>query len=380
MKKPKLAFLDTSWALNKYRKETGHYSAITYYRLIKPMQNLGQWFEIDFWGKEWMQKFKVGEEAYQYLAENYDIIFSKHIDNGAAGSNLLAMADHFKKKVIVDLDDNYLQIRKDNPAYDTYAELKGGRYFLGAFVSLASGLVVSTDPLKDVYSKMEYANPTIDVLPNCNDVNDWKFKRVKKLDGKIRVGYMGSITHNDDLALIWEPMAKILEKYPNVMFEICGAVGPDDIKGVMEKLQSYTEKDILKQIWFYEGTQSFFGFPELLFRLGWDIGLAPLVDEPFNRSKSHIKFFDYTAISIPTVASRVYPYCEPIFGIPIITNKETGLLVENNNEEWFNAIEKLILSEKYRQELVTNAFKHIKDNWQYSQHAFRWRDTFLKYL
>lgn len=379
MRPPKICLLDTSWASNNYRKETGHYGAIAYYRLIKPLEYLKEWAEIDYFGKE-LRQFKTGEEAYLALARKYDIIFSKHVDNGAAGSNILACAEHYGRKVVVDLDDNYLQIRDDNPAAPVYAPLKGGRYFLGAFITLANGLTVSTEPLKDVYAKMDYANPSIDVLPNCNDVNDWKFDRVNKKDGKIRIGYMGSITHNDDLALIWEPIAKILAKYPNVMFEICGAVGPDDIKDTMAKIQSYVEKDILNQFWFYEGTQSFFGFPELMFKLGWDIGIAPLVDEPFNRGKSHIKWFDYTMVSIPTIASKTYPYCTPIQGVDTIVNGKTGLLVENKVDDWYNAIESVIVNATYRQELAENAYTFIRDNWQFSQHAHKWKAVFEKYL
>jgi len=377
--KPKIAFLDTSWASNEYRKETGHYGAIAYYRLIKPLEVLTEWFDIDYFGKE-LRQFKTGEEAFLALSKKYQIIYSKHVDNGIGGSNILAAADYYGKKVVVDSDDNYLQIRKDNPAYETYAELKGGRYFLSAFMTLANGLTVSTEPLKDVYSKMQFANKNIDVLPNCNDINDWKFKRNIKLDGKIRIGYMGSITHNDDLALIWEPMAKIMAKYSKVMFEICGAVDAKDIKKTMAKVQSYVDKDILNQFWFYEGLPSWHGFPELMFKLGWDVGLAPLVDEPFNHGKSHIKWFDYSMVGIPTIASKVYPYCEPIQGVETIVNGKTGLLVENTPDEWYKAIESVIINSNYRQELADTAYTFIRDNWQFRQHAHKWKAVFEKYL
>lgn len=377
--KPKICALDSSWAVNPYRKKTGHYGAIPYYRLIKPMENLTEWFDIDFWGKAWMEKFKTGEEAYIYMAKNYDLIFSKHIDNGAAGSNLLAMADHFKKKVVVDLDDNYLEIRKDNPAFESYAELKGGRYFLGSFITLANGITVSTQPLKEAYSKMQFANPNIDVLPNCNDVNDWKFKRRIFKDNKIRIGYMGSITHDDDLELIYEPIAQILEKYPNVKFEICGAVDPKNIEKVMQKIQSYAKKDVLEQLWFHGGTQSWFGFSQHLFSMGWDIGIAPLVDEPFNHGKSHIKWFDYSMVGIPTIASKVYPYYRRIQGTPTIQHEKTGLLCETK-DDWFKHLESVILKPDLRRELADNAYTFIRDNWQYKNHAYKWRDVLMKYL
>lgn len=377
--KPKLAFIDTSWAINSYRKKTGHYGAIPYYRLIKPMENLKEWFDIDFWGKTWFEKFKTGEEAYIYMAQNYDLIFSKHIDNGAAGSNLLAMADHFGKKVVVDLDDDYLNIRKDNPAHDSYAKLKGGRYFLGSFITLASGITVSTQPLKEVYAQMQYANPNIDVLPNCNDVNDWKFPRRIWKDDKIRIGYMGSITHNDDLELIWEPIAQILEKYPKVRFEICGAIDPKDIKDVMGKIQSFVKGNILDQLWFYGGTQSWYGFPQHLFSMGWDIGIAPLVDEPFNHGKSHIKWYDYTMVGIPTIASKVYPYFMEIQGTKTIEHEKTGLLVDKQ-QEWFTLIERLVLNPTQRRQIADDAYEYIRDNWQIRQHVYKWKEAFEKYL
>ena len=40
----------------------------------------------------------------------------------------------------------------------------------------------------------------------------------------------------------------------------------------------------------------------------WAAGLAPLEDTPFNRAKSDLKFLEYSALGLPTVASRVTPY------------------------------------------------------------------------
>ena len=376
MKKHKLAFLDTSWASNEYRKKTGHYGAIAYFRLVKPMQYLKDYYDIEFFGKN-LEKFGDGEEAYIHLAKNYDLIFSKHIDNGKGASNILALAEYFKKKVVVDLDDNYLQIRDDNPAAKDYAPMKGGRYFLGAFMGLANGLTVSTDPLVTAYKDI---NKSIDVLPNCNDIDDWKNPRKIFKDNKIRIGYAGSITHNDDLEIIWEPMGYILDKYPNIRFEIAGAIDPKLIGDVMAKVQKHAKRDITGQMWFYGGTQAWYGYTKILASFGWDIGLAPLVDEPFNHCKSHIKWMDYAMVGCPTVASKVYPYCQPIMGVDTIIHEKTGLLCENTVESWKKNIESVIIKPELRRELADNAYIFIKDNWQYKDWAHLWKKAFDKYL
>jgi glycosyltransferase involved in cell wall biosynthesis len=375
MSKPRIAFIDSAWAANAYRKKTGKYGAIAYFRLVKPMQYLMEWFDIDFYGKN-LEEFGEGNSAYWYLARKYDIIFSKHIDNGQGASALLATAEDCKKKVIVDLDDNYLQIRNDNPAATDYAPLKGGRYFLGAFISLANGLSVSTQPLYDLYSSL---NEKRFILPNCNDIADWPHKPKKHKDGKIRIGYAGSITHNDDLELIWKPLGYVLNKYPHVRFEICGAIDPTKIGEVMEKIQINAERDITSQLWFYGGTPVWEGYTTILPGFGWDIGLAPLVDEPFNRGKSHIKWMDYAMCNMPTIASKVYPYVEDIQGVHTIQHLKTGILT-TNEKEWILNLELLINNDSLRKELADNAYQYIKENWQYKDHIHKWKEMFEFYL
>lgn len=375
MAKPKIAFLFTDWGMNDYRKNNNLYGGIGYYRIVKPAEALKEWYDIDviganfrFWGNE--------EQAFTRLCKDYDLIYSKHIDTGKAGSNILALANHFNKKVIVDLDDNYLAIREDNPAYKDYAPLKGGRYFLGAFMSLSNGLTTSTQPLKEAYSHL---NPNIDVLPNCNDINDWKTPPNKRNDGKIRIGYQGSVTHNDDLELIIPSVARILTKYPNVIFQICGAIPKERIKYIVKRFNSYSYKNLEKQLGFYGGTQAWLGYPELLADFGWDIGLAPLINEVFNQGKSHIKFMEYAMVGVPTIASPVYPYKEPIQGVPVIEHGKTGLFA-NCHEEWSFYLEELIMKEDYRKQIAKNAYEHIRDNWQWSQHTDKWRAVIDKYL
>ncbi|XGA79197.1 glycosyltransferase family 1 protein [Halomonas sp. CH40] len=66
------------------------------------------------------------------------------------------------------------------------------------------------------------------------------------------------------------------------------------------------------------------------------IGLAPLLDSPFNQGKSFIKFLDIAAMGGVGIYSKRYPYTE------IVRHAENGLLVEDDPVAWQAAIEELL--------------------------------------
>lgn len=363
----------TDWATNQYRIDNNAFGAVTYYRIFKPLLASGH--EVELCGKT--DKFgKEPEEVWKNVFENYDCVFMKMADSPIAVNAVLALAEHYGKPVIVDLDDNHLCANPGTPAYDVYKEGAVGRYIVNAQVSLANHLVVSTDPLKESYTPLrliERQDPLITVLPNCNDVNDWKFTPKKYTDGKIRIGYMGSITHNSDFALIIEPLKKVLQKYLNVEFEIFGAMTKETLQMFKKRFRSVRGK--LKTIY---GTPSWEGYPELMSTMGWDIGIAPLEDNEFNRCKSHIKWMEYAMYQIPTVASKVYPYYQDIQGVKTIQHGKTGLLA-STDQEWIDSLSLLIENKEEREKLGRNAYDYIYQNWQWDSHIHKW-NTFFKQI
>ena len=57
--------------------------------------------------------------------------------------------------------------------------------------------------------------------------------------------------------------------------------------------------------------------------LALDMGIAPLVDDPFNQHKSCIKYYEYAMSGAITVASHVLPY-----------STEVPFTAKNNREAW----------------------------------------------
>ena len=372
--KPRIAWLLSDWATSEFRIKNNLYGGVGYYRVILPSKPLMDFYDIELIGED-ITHWGTEDETFTRLGRDYDLIVSKHITSGKTASNILACAKHYKKKVLVDIDDNYLEMRDDNPALIDYGKGKGGRYFLGAFLGLADGLIVSTDPLKQAYSSL---NSDINVLPNTNDIKEWP-KPAKKKDGIIRIGYQGGTAHNQDLDLIIEPIAKILEKYKNVTFEVLGALTPEKAREMGAKMLEFGSHKILHRFKIGGGTPSWKGYPELLALQGWDIGLAPLIDETFNQGKSHIKLMEYGMMKMASVVSPVYPYTEPIDGVEVAKANET-LLYAPNTEQWFEKIDFLIRNPNERKKIGRQAYTFYKENWQAKQWATKWKKVFDKYL
>ncbi|HAL17372.1 MAG TPA: hypothetical protein DCP32_11675 [Anaerolineaceae bacterium] len=68
----------------------------------------------------------------------------------------------------------------------------------------------------------------------------------------------------------------------------------------------------------------------------YDIGLAPLIDDPFHRSKTNNKYREYGACEIAGIYSNVPVYAD------FVKNLDTGILVENTVEDWYSALMQLI--------------------------------------
>ena len=90
-------------------------------------------------------------------------------------------------------------------------------------------------------------------------------------------------------------------------------------------------------------------YPALLNKLRIDVALAPLADYQFNRNRSALKFYEYTAAGAVTVASNFGPFAEAI------EDGTTGLLVDNKPESWVRAVGKLIKNDGPRLQILEAA-------------------------
>ena len=345
---------------NVNRKLVDGYGGVGYYRIVKPSQQAKDCTVV---GLGIAVKGETLEQKWTRIFKEYDIFWTNYYHNPEEASAMYYHRDKFKKKVIIDLDDNYLDVAKSHQLYDKFKETKKDRAFTSTILSFADIITVSTEPLRQKIAehmkKVYGLEKKIVILPNMNDIKDWKYKPAPKHKDKIVIGYTGSNSHYDDLKMCFPAIAKIMDKYPNVYFESMGALGKENLE-----LFTCFSDDAKLRCDILPSTSTFKEYPEHLASMKWDIGIAPLVDSAFTRCKSPIKFFEYSMYKIPVIASRVYPYYVNSFGRDVITHDETGLLVSPS--EWFNALEELILNEDKRKMLGENAYRYVTENWQYN--------------
>jgi hypothetical protein len=108
-----------------------------------------------------------------------------------------------------------------------------------------------------------------------------------------------------------------------------------------------------------------FVYPQVLRNLDLDIGLAPLLDNEFNRSKSCIKFYEYASLGTVTLASDVLPY-----------NKEVNYLAKNTYKDWYKKLEKLIIDKEFREKILKEQQNYVFQNRDIKVVGDKWESAF----
>ncbi len=152
-----------------------------------------------------------------------------------------------------------------------------------------------------------------------------------------RVFYHGSaVTHKADIFWLRSVLEAVIQRDSRIVVEL---VGSQDIVRLYKNLPEVTVVRPMR----WPAYQAFLATQER------HIGLNPLQDVPFNRARSHTKFFDITrcgAVGIYTPNSSC---------AHIVQHQQQGLIVALDQAAWVNAILTLAQDEPLRQQLLHNA-------------------------
>jgi glycosyltransferase involved in cell wall biosynthesis len=97
--------------------------------------------------------------------------------------------------------------------------------------------------------------------------------------------------------------------------------------------------------------------------IDFDLGIAPLADIDFNRSRSNVKLKEYAAVGIPWLASPIGPYAA-------MGEKQGGRLVPD--DRWYEELSRLIDRPRERRKLAKRARKWAAGE-TLSKNAHRWQ-------
>ncbi|MDT2758345.1 rhamnan synthesis F family protein [Enterococcus xiangfangensis] len=279
---------------------------------------------------------------------------ASHIIIYRAGYNdklveLCNLAKKYHKPILYDIDDLVIDTKyTDQLEYTQMISVEekinydAGVESYGRMLNLCDGAIATTAPLKKELRKYKDL-----VLINRNLASkelveiSLQHTHQENSDGIVRIGYFsGSITHNENFELIKPSLKQLLKKYPYVQLNLVGHLDiPQDLKPFNKQItiHEFVPREKL---------------PELIGNV--DINLAPLVDSVFNRAKSEIKWIEAALVKVPTVASDLGSFAE------MIVSNETGILVSEG--QWYEELEKMILSKSERIRIAENAFAFVLKN------------------
>lgn len=352
------------WNHSKARSMQNEYGGIGYYRTIKIAEQLSN-HNVRVVGKELTHYGHSLESQWDTIFTEFDMFFTNYFSDDRIGAAIIYHAQKHKKKFVLDIDDNYLDVPESNLVYDTFRPTKSKRAFLSTILSFTDAITCSTEPLKERIGnhikEIHGIEKPIFVIPNMNDYRDWQYTIAPHHKNKFIIGYAGSNSHHDDLRMVMPAIAGVMKKHQHVHFELIGAIDKKHIKSYFGG--AGFDDSALMRIHLLPATATFKEYPRYLLDRGWNIGIAPLVDTAFTRSKSHIKWMEYSMAHLPTVASRVYPYYMELCGRDTIRDRETGYLARPS--EWFDILDEIVTdpSEAYR--IGNQAYDFVKEHWQY---------------
>ena len=142
---------------------------------------------------------------------------------------------------------------------------------------------------------------------------------------RLNIGWAGSLGHMADIIAIRDIIAEILEVHPEVDFAVMGNESLPSVLRLPESRMSYTPWGSMEDY--------------IRFWAPIHIGIAPLLDTPYNRCRSDIKAVEIAASGALPVLSKAVPYQKfidktgvPSFSSPIDLKKVLTKLIRSKEK------------------------------------------------
>lgn len=311
-----------------------------------------------------------GSTAVDIDVDDYDVFIFNRFYEGTL-EKYIEFLKSIGKTVIYETDDNYEGIDESHALMKIkdFAILSSRE-----LIKLVDGITVSTPELKAEIHNF-YPDKDIYVVPNALELSE--YKKRKGGNKKLRIGFQGSNIHVQDLLMVIDAIAELQKEYgfEFVIFGIDDTPLKDlnkfcvEYKGQkwkwMEDFPKLYER--LEQIEYtHIKIVPYEEYRDKLSELNLDIGIAPLTDNRFNRSKSCLKFYEYAAVGTVTLASKVLPYT---------LEMDDEDLVKNRHDKWVSKLRKLITDETYRQSRLYAQEAWVNENRDINKVVKQWENV-----
>ena len=316
------------------------------------------YFVHDYWACGWYRCYVPGvalkKLGYRVILdevlkdddiESSDVVVVQQPSN-TKQLEVIRAANDAGKFSVIELDDDIWSLPPSNPSH-VYWSRPEVRYNARACVEEAQ---LVTTPTHLLAEKLRTMNKNVKVLPNYLPEESWDYPEPKaQREDKVSLGWAGSTSHGGDFRVVNGVVHQLLERFPHVEFVLAGGPPTAEIEH-HERVRYLQTTDIQH-------------YPALLEE--FDIGLIPLADTTFNKSKSDLKFVEYSMLGIPSVASKLDPY------IRSVKHGENGFLA-TSAKDWLKYLTRLIedidlrrtIGARAQEFARTRTIDHAIDKWE----------------
>lgn len=260
-------------------------------------------------------------------------------------------------KLVFDLDDNLWAVPKWSPARKIFDVLRPG---FAVCAEICDAVTVSTQPLvsaawQELRGRFK---GEIHVVPNAIDFQLFKRPPLPKPEAKVIIGWGGSGTHDMDVVECWEVLPEVMaEAEDRVVMEFVNMYPP-------QKLRSHLSVRMHKWVPVAEYMARFATW-------GWDIVLAPLEENRFNRSKSNIKALEAAALGAVCLMAPVTPYLNFVEHHP-----DLKYLICWSKLQWKTKILELVNDHARRQHLAATMRQVVEEHYLIEKVIGTWQKVF----
>lgn len=273
-------------------------------------------------------------------------------------SRLLQRLAKQGRKIVYEIDDDLFTLNpRANPHFWVFRD-KGIRALIAQNMSAASMVTVTTEALAKVCRKY---NDNVVILPNYLPASVLDIptptRRIPPGDGTTVIGWGGSATHERDWLQAARAVSKMLDESSTTRMRFLGVQYALGLPRAAVDYLGWT-RDLDQH---YRRVARF------------DIGLAPLEDTTFNKSKSALKVVEYMMLGVPAVASPSPAYSD------LIENGTTGFLARTP-ADWERILRELVNDPELRMIVGQKAREKAAAELTIESNVERWEQAYASLL